>query len=94
MAIVHRLERSFSEPVATYGITPDLHEQLKMKKFEPVRATVAGRVLLECRAVHVPDVRSDPEYPHVTGGKNMLGVPHRAWCSASAREYPYRYSLL
>jgi two-component system, NtrC family, sensor kinase len=45
MAIVHRLEGSISEPVATYGITPDLHEQLKMKKFEPGRATVAGRVI-------------------------------------------------
>jgi GAF domain-containing protein len=80
MAIVHRLERSVSEPVATYGITPDLHEQLKMKKFEPNRATVAGRVLLECRAVHVHDVQSDPEYPmsreaEISGVRTALGVP-------------------
>ena len=80
MAIVHRLERSVSEPVATYGITPDLHERLKMKKFEPGRATVAGRVLLECRAVHVHDVRSDPEYPMSTEAemasvRTALGVP-------------------
>ena len=80
MAIVHRLEGSISEPVATYGITPDLHEQLKMKKFEPGRATVAGRVLLECRAVHVHDVRSDPEYPmspeaEMAGVRTALGVP-------------------
>ena len=80
MAIVHRLERSVSEPVATYGITPDLHERLKMKKFEPGRATVAGRVLLECRAVHVHDVRSDPEYPmspeaKMSGVRTALGVP-------------------
>ena len=80
MAIVHRLEGSISEPVATYGITPDLHEQLKMKKFEPGRATVAGRVLLERRAVHVHDVRSDPEYPmspeaKMSGVRTALGVP-------------------
>ena len=80
MAIVHRLEGSISEPVATYGITPDLHEQLKMKKFEPGRATVAGRVLLERRAVHVHDVRSDPEYPmsavaEMAGVRTGLGVP-------------------
>ena len=80
MAIVHRLEGSISEPVATYGITPDLHEQLKMKKFEPGRATVAGRVLLERKAVHVHDVRSDPEYPmspeaKMSGVRTALGVP-------------------
>ena len=80
MAIVHRVQRSVSEPVATYGITPDLHERLKMKKFEPGRATVAGRVLLECRAVHVHDVRSDPEYPMSTEAemasvRTALGVP-------------------
>ena len=80
MAIVHRLEGSISEPVATYGITPDLHEQLKMKRFEPGRATVAGRVLLERRAVHVHDVRSDAEYPmspeaKMSGVRTALGVP-------------------
>src|SRR5262245_29906878 len=62
------------------GITPDLHEQLTMKKFEPGRATVAGRVLLECKAVHIHDVRSDPEYPmspeaEMSGVRTALGVP-------------------
>ena len=80
MAIVHRLEGFVSEPVATYGITPELHERLKMKKFEPDRATVAGRVLLERKAVHVHDVRSDPEYPmspeaEMADVRTALGVP-------------------
>jgi two-component system, NtrC family, sensor kinase len=80
MAIVHRLEGFVSEPVATYGITPELHKRLKMKKFEPDRATVAGRVLLERKAVHVHDVRSDPEYPmspeaEMADVRTALGVP-------------------
>ena len=80
MAIVHRLEGFVSEPVATYGITPELHKRLKKKKFEPDRATVAGRVLLERKAVHVHDVRSDPEYPmspeaEMADVRTALGVP-------------------
>jgi GAF domain-containing protein len=79
MAIVHRLEGFVSEPVATYGITPELHERLKMKKFEPDRATVAGRVLLERKAVHVHDVQSDPEYQspeaEMADVRTALGVP-------------------
>src|SRR5215468_3844681 len=51
-----------------------------MKKFEAGRATVAGRVLIECKAVHVHDVRSDPEYPlspeaEMSGVRTALGVP-------------------
>jgi two-component system, NtrC family, sensor kinase len=69
MAILHRLEGSISEPVATYGISPELHKRLKMMKFEPDRTTVTGRVLLERKAVHVHDLRSDPEiFPGASAG--------------------------
>jgi two-component system, NtrC family, sensor kinase len=42
--------------------------------------TVAGRVLLERKIVHVPDVLADPEYTYVAGQKiggfrTLLGVP-------------------
>src|SRR5262249_32817080 len=42
--------------------------------------TVAGRVLLECKNVHVLDVLGDPEYTNVAGQKiggfrTVLGVP-------------------
>jgi two-component system, NtrC family, sensor kinase len=89
MAIVHRLEGSISEPVAAYGISPELHKRLKMMKFEPDRTTVTGRVLLEHRAIHVHDLRSDPEISWVrrflnnpmspeaemAGARTALGVP-------------------
>jgi two-component system, NtrC family, sensor kinase len=42
--------------------------------------TLAGRVLAENRAVHIPDARADPEYKfsegkRVSGFRSMLGVP-------------------
>src|SRR5262249_24414398 len=44
------------------------------------RGTVSGRVLLDRKIVHVPDVLADPEYTYVTGQKiggyrTVLGVP-------------------
>src|SRR5262249_26600263 len=71
---------SASEIAASYGVTPELHEQLKMVKFEPNRSTVAGRILLEGKVVHVHDVRSDAEYNltsvvEMTGVRTVLGVP-------------------
>jgi signal transduction histidine kinase len=47
---------------------------------EPGRGTVAGRVLLEGKPVHVPDVQADPEYTMTAiaqraGFHTYLGVP-------------------
>ena len=44
------------------------------------RGTVSGRVLLDRKIVHVPDVLADPEYTYRTGQKiggyrTVLGVP-------------------
>ena len=80
MVAAHRLKGSISEPVAHYGVTPELHEQMKMRKFQPGRGTIAGRVLLEGNVVHVHDVRSDPEYimtavAEMVGVRTVLGVP-------------------
>jgi GAF domain-containing protein len=80
MAVAHRLEHSVSELIATYGISREVHERLKNKKYEPGRGTVAGRVLLESKAVHVHDVRSDPEYSmsaeaEMAGVRTVLGTP-------------------
>jgi GAF domain-containing protein len=80
MVAAHRLKGSVSEPVATYGITPELHKQLKLRKYQPGRGTVAGRVLLEGKVVHIHDVVSDPEYNvtalvEMTGVRTVLGVP-------------------
>jgi two-component system, NtrC family, sensor kinase len=43
------------------------------------RGSVSGRVALERRAVHIPDVLQDPEYTYsgrdVSGARTILGVP-------------------
>jgi signal transduction histidine kinase len=44
------------------------------------RSTVSGRVLLEHKIIHVPDVRVEPDYTYGAGGKigglrTVLGVP-------------------
>src|SRR5262249_22588290 len=44
------------------------------------RGTISGRVVLERRAVHVPDLLQDPEFAFregqkLTGARAMLGIP-------------------
>ena len=46
----------------------------------PGRGTISGRVLLERRTIHIPDVLADPEYDYIEGQKvggfrTILGVP-------------------
>jgi two-component system NtrC family sensor kinase len=46
------------------------HEYLELWSRTPIRAdrkTTAGRALLECRPVHIPDVLADPEYNFPAG---------------------------
>jgi two-component system NtrC family sensor kinase len=47
--------------------------------FPPGRETVAGRVELEHRAVHITDVLLDPEYNYrgqkLAGARTLLGIP-------------------
>jgi PAS domain S-box-containing protein len=47
---------------------------------KPGRGTVSGRVALEGRSVHIPDVLEDPEYTYteaqkIAGFRTVLGVP-------------------
>jgi GAF domain-containing protein len=46
----------------------------------PGRGTITGRVMLERRTIHIPDVLDDPEYKFIEGQKTggyrtILGVP-------------------
>src|SRR5215831_18986881 len=47
---------------ARYGFSPEYIEHHKTLTFAPGRGSLTGRVLLEGRAVQIPDVLSDPEY--------------------------------
>ena len=64
----------------TYGYTPKFLEMMKDVPVEPTRRTLAGRVLLEGKPIHIPDVQLDadydwPEARKLTGFRTILGVP-------------------
>jgi GAF domain-containing protein len=64
----------------TYGFPPEHSEYLKSIPLERGRGSVVGRILIEGKIVHVPDVLADPEYTFVeaqrkAGYRTALGVP-------------------
>jgi two-component system NtrC family sensor kinase len=61
---------------ASYGFSQEYAEFVASNPAGIGRGTVSGRVLLEGRIVHVPDVLADPEYTYRVGGyRTILGVP-------------------
>jgi len=65
--------------VATYGVEPEFWAALRQRTIVPGRDSVAARVALEGRVVHVADIRADPDYAQpetvATGRRTTLGVP-------------------
>ena len=64
----------------SYGYTPELSDYLKTVRLERDRGSAVGRVLVEGKTVHIPDVLSDPDYKFLevqkkAGFRTMLGVP-------------------
>jgi two-component system NtrC family sensor kinase len=64
---------------ARHGYPPELEEYARQHPISPGRNTVTGRVALECRVVHIPDVLADPEYSYgaqpLGGYRALIGVP-------------------
>ena len=77
-------EGEFFHWVAGYGHATEVHAQIR-DYFRPLqvpvdRGSVTGRVALEARVVHVPDVLADPDYTwgeaqRIGGYRAALGVP-------------------
>src|SRR5262245_20058383 len=66
--------------VASYGSTPEQKEYMKEHAIKPDRSSIAGRVVLEGKAVHVADIKADPEMKLTVGSgfanvRTVLGVP-------------------
>ena len=66
--------------LASCGLSEDAKAYFLAHPPEPGRGTVSGRVALEGRSVHIPDVLKDPEYTYteaqkVAGFRTILGVP-------------------
>jgi signal transduction histidine kinase len=65
---------------ASHGFSDEYREFMSRFTIEAGRNTMVGRVLLEGRPVHIPDVLADPEYAWKEsvergGFRTMLGVP-------------------
>jgi GAF domain-containing protein len=65
---------------ASYGFAPEFTEFVANHPTQIDRGTVSGRVLLEGKMVHVPDVLADPEYTYsagqrIGGYRTLLAVP-------------------
>ena len=80
MAAIRRPKGSAFLHVASHGSPSEHDEYMQSHPIEPDRGTIAGRVLLEGKPIHVPDVQTDPEYTIVgistrTGFHTILGIP-------------------
>jgi GAF domain-containing protein len=80
MAAIRRPIGSTFFHVASHGSPTEYDEYMQNRPIEPGRGTVAGRVLLEGKPIHIADVQADPEYTMVeisksTGFQTILGVP-------------------
>ncbi|HET9244400.1 MAG TPA: GAF domain-containing protein, partial [Xanthobacteraceae bacterium] len=66
---------------ANFGFAPEFVKYVGQVLIEPGRNTLVGRTALEGRTVHIPDIRTDPEYAwseaiERSGGvRTILGVP-------------------
>ncbi len=63
----------------SYGFSPEFMDYVKDIPVEPERSTAAGRALLEGKAIHIADVKADPEYTFEAqkfdSYRTILGVP-------------------
>jgi signal transduction histidine kinase len=80
MAAIRRPEGSAFLHVASRGVPSEVREYMANHPIGPDRGSVAGRVLLEGKPIHIPNVQADPEYTMVGitgqgGFHTMLGIP-------------------
>jgi GAF domain-containing protein len=55
-------EDDFFQTAATFGVSPELKDELARLQFKPGRESGTGRALLERRTIHILDTQADPEY--------------------------------
>jgi two-component system, NtrC family, sensor kinase len=77
---VFRLQEGLCHMAASFGIPADYEGFQQRNPIPPGRGTLAGRTVLERRAVHIDDAAADPEYARpeairLGGQRTMLGVP-------------------
>jgi signal transduction histidine kinase len=79
MATIRRPKGMSFLHVAGHGVPREFSESMTNRPVEPDRGTVAGRVLLEGKPIHIADVQADPDYTMMevirTGFHTILGIP-------------------
>jgi two-component system, NtrC family, sensor kinase len=73
-------EEGFFQSRASFGVSPERKKEMEHALIKPGRESVAGRALLECTTVQIPDAQTDPEYEltaaqKVGGYHTMIGTP-------------------
>ena len=66
--------------IARHGLSEEAKAYLENNPFAPDRGTTSGRVALERRPIHIPDVLADPDYTYMggqlaAGFRTLLGLP-------------------
>jgi signal transduction histidine kinase len=79
-AAIRRPKGEAYQHAAGFAMPREMNEYMQGHSVEPGRGSVAGRVLLEGKPIHVVDVQADPEYTmgeitQRTGARTHLGVP-------------------
>jgi signal transduction histidine kinase len=78
-ALIYRFDGRVLRVVATYNASAELITFLERNPLALTRASAAGRVSLERRTIHLPDVLADPEYTYgatqVDAVRTVLGIP-------------------
>jgi signal transduction histidine kinase len=80
MAVINRLGGTTYQVAASHGLSAEQLVGIAQIPIEAGRGTITGRAALECRIVHVTDVRVDTEFTakewyEKVGSRTMLGVP-------------------
>jgi PAS domain S-box-containing protein len=79
-AYMFRHQEGLHHLVASCGVSDETKEYMLANPFTPDRGQTSGRVLMERRTIHIPDVLTDQEYTYregqkIAGFRTMLGIP-------------------
>jgi signal transduction histidine kinase len=77
---INRPQGNISQAVSFFGVSSEMVTFMKDRPLAIHRGNAAGRVLVEGRIVHIPDVEADPEFTFLEGARlagirTILGVP-------------------
>ncbi len=80
MASINREHGEAYRQIANYGHSPELQAYMDSHPIPAGRGSVAGRVVMDGRVIHIHDVLSEPDYKmteaaNLGGIRTMLGVP-------------------